>query len=125
VFRLRAEFPYFSNPPQVDGVPVAYLDSVATSQRPIRVLDVERAFLERDNAAVHRGTSQAGGSATERFENARAAVATFVGAMPNEIVWAAGATDALNLIAFGISEANAADAGLAVDGSERFHLGPG
>lgn len=123
VFRLRAEFPYFANPPQMGGVPVAYLDSAATSQRPLRVLDAERTFLEHDYAAVHRGTSQAVGTATERFEEARAAVAAFVGAgAPEQIVWTAGATDALNVVALGIGEANA---GLGVRGSERYALGPG
>ena len=123
VFTLRSEFPYFTNPPMNEGVPVAYLDSAATSQRPRRVLDAERAFLERDNAAVHRGTSQAVGTATERFESARAAVAAFVGAAsPEQIVWAEGATDALNIVALGIGEANA---GLGVRGSERFALEAG
>lgn len=123
VFSLRAEFPYFANPPMNEGAPVAYLDSAATSQRPSRVLDAERVFLSRDNAAVHRGTSQAVGSATEKFESARAAVASFVGAAtPEQIVWAAGATDALNIVALGIGEANA---GLGVQGSERFALAPG
>lgn len=123
VFRLRSEFPYFSNPPQVQGVPVAYLDSAATSQRPARVLDVERTFLERDYAAVHRGTSAAVGSATERFESARELVAAFVGAKnPNQIVWAAGATDALNTVALGIGEVGA---GLGLPGSERFALTTG
>lgn len=122
-FSLRAEFPYFANPPLSGGAPVAYLDSAATSQRPLRVLDSERSFLERDNAAVHRGTSQAVGTATERFESARAAVAAFVGAAtPEQIVWAEGATDALNIVALGIGEANA---GLGVAGSERFALGAG
>lgn len=123
VFALRSEFPYFEFPPMNDGVPVAYLDSAATSQRPRRVLDAERVFLERDNAAVHRGTSQAVGTATERFESARAAVADFVGAAtPEQIVWAEGATDALNIVALGIGEANAR---LGVKGSERFALGAG
>ena len=123
VFTLRSEFPYFANPPMNEGVPVAYLDSAATSQRPFRVLDAERSFLERDNAAVHRGTSQAVGTATEKFESARAAVAAFVGARtPEQIVWAEGATDALNIVALGIGEANA---GLGVRGSERFALGAG
>lgn len=123
VLRLRAEFPYFAHPPMVGGEAVAYLDSAATSQRPARVLDAERNFLEHDYAAVHRGTSQAVGTATERFEGARAAVAAFVGAStPEQIVWAEGATDALNIVALGIGEANA---GLGVVGSERYALGPG
>lgn len=123
VAELRLAFPYFAHPPLVQGKPVAYLDSAATSQRPARVLDAERRFLEHDYAAVHRGTSQAVGSATERFEAARNTVARFVGAAtPEQIVWAAGATDALNIVALGIGEANA---GLGVRGSERYALEPG
>lgn len=123
VFALRAAFPYFADLPVVAGAPVAYLDSAATSQRPAVVLDAERQFLEHDYAAVHRGTSQAVGNTTERFEHARAAVATFVGASaPEQIVWAAGATDAINMVALGIGEANA---GLGVAGSDRFLLEPG
>lgn len=123
VAELRAAFPYFANPPMQEGRPVAYLDAAATSQRPAIVLDAEREFLSTANAAVHRGTSQAVGTATELFEGARAAVAAFVGAAtPEQIVWAENATDALNIVALGIGEANA---GLGVTGSERFALGAG
>ncbi|MBL3679195.1 aminotransferase class V-fold PLP-dependent enzyme [Leucobacter chromiireducens] len=119
---LRAAFPYFAAQDQREGAP-AYLDSAATSQRPAVVLDAERQFLETANAAVHRGTSGAVGAATEAFEGARAAVAAFVGAeAPEQIVWAENATDALNIVALGIGEANA---GLGVAGSERFALGAG
>jgi len=129
---LRAAFPYFAALPELDGRPVAYLDAAATSQRPTVVLDAERSFLSHDNAAVHRGTSQAVGTATELFEGARARIAAFVGAAtPEQIVFAENATDALNMVAIGIAEANAVvpglgtSAGLGVPGSERFALGPG
>lgn len=123
VDQLRAAFPYFANPPLVGGQPVAYLDSGATSQRPTAVLDAERHFLETANAPVHRGTYQAVGTATELFEGARAKIAGFVGATaPEHIVWAENATDAINIVALGIGEANS---GLGVAGSERFLLGPG
>ena len=123
VLDLRAAFPYFASHP-VSGDPApAYLDSAATSQRPAAVLDAERDFLEHHNAAVHRGTSGAVGEATLAFEGARAAVARFVGAATSEqIVWAENATDALNIVALGIGEANA---GLGVAGSERYTLGVG
>ena len=124
VAELRAAFPYFAH---LDATPgsAAYLDSAATSQRPSVVLDAERRFLESANAAVHRGTSGAVGQATESFEGARAAVAEFVGApAPEQIVWAENATDALNILALGIFEANAGDA-LGVPGSERYRLEPG
>jgi cysteine desulfurase/selenocysteine lyase len=105
------------------GRPVAYLDAAATSQRPSAVLDAERHFLETANSAVHRGTSGAVGAATAAFEGARARVAAFVGAAsPEQIVWAENATDALNIVALGIGEANA---GLGVAGSDRYLLGAG
>ncbi|MGO1538686.1 MAG: aminotransferase class V-fold PLP-dependent enzyme [Leucobacter sp.] len=120
---LRAAFPYFAHPPQTNGRPAAYLDAAATSQRPSVVLDAERDYLSAANAAVHRGTSQAVGTATELFEGARAAVAEFVGAAtPEQIVWTENATDALNMVALGIGEVHA---GLGVAGSERFELGAG
>ncbi|MFC5337864.1 aminotransferase class V-fold PLP-dependent enzyme [Leucobacter denitrificans] len=123
VAELRAAFPYFAAIDATDGSAPAYLDSAATSQRPAVVLDAERAFLERSNAAVHRGTSGAVGAATGAFEGARDLMAEFVGAESSEqIVWAENATDALNLLALGIGEANS---GNGVSGSERFHLGTG
>ena len=122
VLGLRAEFPYFAAHDLSESAP-AYLDAAATSQRPAAVLDAERHFLETSNAAVHRGTSGAVGAATEAFEGARAAVAAFVGAStPEQIVWAENATDALNIVALGIGEANA---GLGGAGSERFLLEAG
>lgn len=123
VAELRAAFPYFAAPPLAGGRPVAYLDAAATSQRPAAVLDAERSFLEHANAAVHRGTSQAVGTATEMFEGARARIAGFVGAeSPDQLSFSENATDALNMVALGIADANA---GLGIPGSDRFALGPG
>ena len=124
---LRAAFPYFEAIDALESATAAlkpaYLDSGATSQRPRVALDAERAFLERSNAAVHRGTSGAVGAATGAFEGSRALMAGFIGAAtPEQVVWAENATDAINLLAFAISEANA---GNGVPGSERFALGPG
>lgn len=123
----RQGFPFFANPPVVNGKPLAYLDSGATSQRPARVLDAERDFLERANASVHRGASVATGSATEAFEGARQAVAGLVGAQSDEIVWTMNATDALNVLAQGIAEASGPLAGVGLGGatSERFALSTG
>lgn len=124
VAELRAAFPYFATV-DAQAEPPAYLDAAATSQRLAAVLDAERRFLETANAAVHRGTSGAVGAATEAFEGARARVAAFVGAAePEQIVWSENATDALNIVALGMGEANAGTA-LGVPGSERFALGPG
>lgn len=123
----RHEFPFFANPPMIGERPLAYLDSGATSQRPSRVLDAERTFLERANSSVHRGASVATGSATELFEGARHSVAALIGATADEVVWTMNATDALHILVQGIAEASTPLAGLGLGGatSARFALGPG
>ncbi|WP_242497797.1 SufS family cysteine desulfurase [Microbacterium protaetiae] len=104
VTAVRADFPILSE--SVNGEPLVYLDSAATSQKPRVVLDAERSFLEHENAAVHRGAHTLAAEATERFEDARAAVAAFVGADPDSIVWTSGATCALNLVAYAVGNAS-------------------
>ena len=94
---VRADFPILET--EVDGHPLVYLDSGATSQKPRAVLDAERDFLERANSAVHRGAHTLAAEATELFEDARATVAEFVGAEPEQLVWTSGATAGLNLVA--------------------------
>ncbi|WP_396643995.1 aminotransferase class V-fold PLP-dependent enzyme [Microbacterium sp.] len=96
VAAVRAEFPILGT--EVDGRPLVYLDSAATSQKPRAVLDAERDFLERANSAVHRGAHSLAAEATELFEDARATVAGFVGAEPEQLVWTSGATAGLNLV---------------------------
>ncbi|WP_288114517.1 aminotransferase class V-fold PLP-dependent enzyme, partial [Microbacterium sp. SCN 71-21] len=91
---LRADFPLLDR--EIDGHPLVYLDSGATSQKPRIVLDAEREFLERENAAVHRGAHTLAAEATIRFEDAREAVAGFVGAPAEQLVWTSGATAGLN-----------------------------
>ncbi|MFN8077871.1 MAG: SufS family cysteine desulfurase [Kineosporiaceae bacterium] len=99
---LRRDFPLLSR--TVGDAPLAYLDSGATAQRPRSVLDAERAFLETSNAAVHRGAHTLASEATDAFEDARAAVAAFVGREPEELVWTRNATEAINLVAIGLSD---------------------
>ncbi|TPW73486.1 SufS family cysteine desulfurase [Schumannella sp. 10F1B-5-1] len=120
LFRLRADFPALQR--QVNGHPLAYLDSGATAQRPVAVLDAERRYLETANAAVHRGAHLMAAEATELFEQARATVAAFVGAGEDEIVWTSNATEALNLVAYGISNASLGRGGAA---AERLRIGDG
>lgn len=100
---LRADFPILAE--QVNGHPLAYLDSAATSQKPLAVLDAERDFLTHANAAVHRGAHTLAAEATELFEDARATVAGFVGAAPEQLVWTSGATMGLNLVAYSLGNA--------------------
>jgi cysteine desulfurase/selenocysteine lyase len=98
---LRADFPLLRR--EVHGEPLAYLDSGATSQRPRAVLEAERRFVERSNAAVHRGAHTVAEEATEAYEQARIAVAAFVGRTEDELVWTRNATEALNLVTYGLS----------------------
>jgi len=117
VERLRADFPMLSR--TVNGHPLVYLDSGATSQKPTRVLDAERAFVERYTAAVNRGAHTLAGEATELFEGARATIAAFVGADADEVVFTSNATEAINLVAYGISNASLGRGG---DSASRFRL---
>jgi cysteine desulfurase / selenocysteine lyase len=117
---LRADFPILSR--TVDGHPLVYLDSAATSQKPRAVIDAEVAFLTSENAAVHRGAHTLAAEATELFEDARATVAGFVGAAPEQLVWTSGATAGLNLVAYAIGNATL---GRGAPESARFALAPG
>ncbi len=96
--RVRAQFPLLARTLRNDA-PLVYLDSGATSQRPDVVLDAMRDFDARSNSAVHRGAHQVAEEATEAYEQARAAVARFVGADADEIVWTKNATEGLNVLA--------------------------
>ena len=100
---LRADFPILHRTVR-DDKPLVYLDSGATSQRPIQVLDAERDFLLNSNAAVHRGAHQLAEEATDAYEGARADIARFVGADVDELVFTKNATEALNLVAFAMGD---------------------
>ncbi|MFY9808140.1 MAG: aminotransferase class V-fold PLP-dependent enzyme, partial [Pseudonocardiaceae bacterium] len=100
--KIRADFPILSRTVR-DSRPLVYLDSGATSQRPRQVLDAERAFLEQHNAAVHRGAHQLAEEATDAYESARARIAAFVGAQPDEVVFTKNATEGINLVAYALS----------------------
>src|SRR3954470_22946888 len=116
---VRGDFPILGRTVR-DGRPLGDLDSGATSQKPTTVLDAEREFYERHNAAVHRGAHQLAEEATDAFEAAREAVARFIGAQPAEVVFTKNATEGLNLVAYAMS--NAVTAG---PEAARFALGPG
>jgi len=100
VAKVRADFPILSR--TINGHPLVYLDSGATSQRPNQVIDAEADFYRYHNANAHRGLYQLGEEATELFEGARAKLAAFVGApAPETIVFTRGTTESMNLIAYG------------------------
>ncbi|MEX5298247.1 SufS family cysteine desulfurase [Kocuria sp. CPCC 205292] len=113
---LREDFPLLA------GTPTVYLDSGATSQKPLAVLDAERDFYVHRNAAVHRGAHALAVEATDAYEEARRVVAGFVGGTERELVWTSNATEAINLLAYSFSNATAGRGG---QEAERFRLGPG
>ena len=95
---IRADFPILKRVMR-GGKQLAYLDSGATSQRPVQVLDAERDFLTTSNGGVHRGAHQLMEEATDAYEQGRADIAAFVGADADELVFTKNATEALNLVA--------------------------
>ncbi|WP_458317694.1 cysteine desulfurase [Mycolicibacterium brisbanense] len=99
VTRIRADFPILSRVMR-GGSQLAYLDSGATSQKPLQVLDAERDFLITSNGAVHRGAHQLMEESTDAYEQGRADIAAFVGAEPDELVFTKNATESLNLVAY-------------------------
>src|SRR5258706_4909032 len=104
VAAIRADFPILKRTGR-GGNPLIYLDSGATSQKPVAVLDAERAFNVTSNAAAHRGAHLLGEEATDALEGARERLARFIGADAGEIVFTRNATEAANLVAYSISNA--------------------
>ena len=126
VRRVREDFPILDRSVRGGGR-LVYLDSAATTQKPLAVLDAERDYYLTSNAAVHRGAHQLAEEATEAFEGARSRIAAFVGARPDEVVFTRNATESLNLMAYAFSNATAKaahGAPLPV-GAERFILREG
>ncbi|WP_066286247.1 SufS family cysteine desulfurase [Arthrobacter sp. B6] len=103
VMRIRNDFPVLGQ--LVNGRPLVYLDSGATSQNPLSVIEAEQEFYEQRNAAVHRGAHFLAVEATEVFEDARQTVADFIGADYSETVWTSNATEGLNLVSYALSNA--------------------
>ena len=104
VLRIRNDFPILSR--SMGGQPLIYLDSGATSQNPISVIEAEQEFYEQRNAAVHRGAHLLAVEATESFEDARETVAAFLGAGVDEIIWTSNATEGLNLLSYAFLNAS-------------------
>lgn len=96
---IRADFPILKRVMR-SGNQLAYLDSGATSQRPLQVLDAEREFLLTSNGGVHRGAHQLMEEATDAYEQGRADIAAFVGADADELVFTKNATESLNLVSY-------------------------
>ncbi|WP_397363854.1 cysteine desulfurase [Paenibacillus sp.] len=102
---LKKQFPILQQ--DINGHPLVYLDSAASSQKPAVVIEALKHYYEWDNANVHRGVHTLGSRATDAYENAREKVARFIGAARREeIIFTRGTTTALNLVASSYGPAN-------------------
>lgn len=97
VERLRRDFPVLQR--TLHGRQLVYLDSAATSQKPLPVLDAMERYYHTSNANVHRGVHTLGNEATDAFEASRLRVAEFIGADPTGLIFVRNATEGLNLVA--------------------------
>jgi len=96
---VRADFPILSR--QINGKPLVYLDSAATSQKPAIVIDSMDDYYRRYNANPHRGVYTISEEATAAYEAARQRVATFIGAAtPKEVIFTRNTTEAINLVRY-------------------------
>jgi cysteine desulfurase / selenocysteine lyase len=97
--KLRADFPILQQ--EINGKPLAYLDSAVTAQKPRQVLDAMTHFYETSYGNVHRGVYGLAERATEAFEGARDRIARFVNAPSSrELIFTRNATESLNLVAY-------------------------
>lgn len=99
---VRVQFPILSR--QINGKQLVYLDSAASAQKPNCVLDAMSDFARTSYANVHRGLHTLSNEATNAYEGARTAVAQFIGAQTDEIIFTKGATEALNLLAHSLGQ---------------------
>src|ERR1700709_1578807 len=115
---IRKDFPILTR--EVHGVPLVYLDSANTSQKPQVVLDALNEYYAKHNANVARAVHTLGSEATMLFEQARDKGAAFINAADrNEVIFTKNSSEALNLVAYSLSNATT------TPGAERFRLGPG
>jgi cysteine desulfurase/selenocysteine lyase len=103
--KIRADFPILGQ--SIHGKPLVYLDSAASSQKPMQVLDAMDEYYKTTHANVHRGVHTLSEQATAQYEAARAKVSQFLGACcPKEVIWTRNATEAINLVAYTWGRAN-------------------
>jgi len=103
---IRSQFPVLERQ-TADGVPLVYLDSTATSQKPLVVIEAMNAYYRRSNANIHRGVHTLAEEATAMYEGARVKVADFINAPdPRQIVFTRNTTESINLVAYTWARAN-------------------
>ncbi|MET3576364.1 cysteine desulfurase [Bhargavaea ullalensis] len=107
-FDIKSRFPILNQ--EVNGHPLVYLDSAATSQKPDTVIETISRYYERDNSNVHRGVHTLGNRATDEYEGARQKVADFINAASvQEVIFTRGTTTSINMIAQSYGRANVSE----------------
>mgnify|MGYP003449784209 FL=1 len=102
---IKRYFPILNQ--EVNGYPLIYLDSAATSQKPIQVIEAMKKYYEFDNSNVHRGVHTLGNRATDAYEGAREKVRNFINAKSmKEIIFTRGTTTSINTVASGYGRQN-------------------
>ncbi len=101
VNKIRKDFPILTK--TVNGKPLIYFDNGATTQKPKVVIESIVKFYSEQNANIHRGVHTLSREATVLFENARKTVANFINANPDEVIFTAGTTDGINIVAGGLN----------------------
>ncbi|MBE7469311.1 MAG: cysteine desulfurase [Anaerolineae bacterium] len=110
VQRIRQDFPILQQ--QVNGKPLVYLDSTASSQKPLSVIEAMNTYYREYNANVHRGIYQISEKASEAYETARKKVGRFINARSwREVIFTRNATESINLVAYswGLNNIKAGD----------------
>jgi cysteine desulfurase/selenocysteine lyase len=106
VARIRADFPILTRQVHPD-VPLVYLDSTASSQKPLAVLEAMDTFYRRSNANINRGVHTLGEESTTAYETARQKVAGFIGAAsPRQVIFTRNTTESINLVMYSWGRAN-------------------
>ncbi|KAB8131781.1 cysteine desulfurase [Gracilibacillus oryzae] len=97
---IREQFPILDQ--EVNGHPLVYLDSAATSQKPIQVIEALNSYYRQNNSNVHRGVHTLGTRATDQYEGARNKVKQFINAYSTqEVIFTRGTTTAINMVGYG------------------------
>ncbi|HLC48735.1 MAG TPA: cysteine desulfurase [Candidatus Norongarragalinales archaeon] len=102
--KIKPDFPTLRR--KVNGKELVYLDSTATAQRPVQVIQAMDDYYNNYNASVHRGIYTISEEATDRYEKAREKIARFINARPQEVIFTRNATESLNLVAYAYGDAN-------------------
>ncbi len=102
VDKIKKDFPIFSQ--KINGRSLVYLDSAATSQKPFIVINETTRYYSEYNSNIHRGAHKLGELATIAYEEAHEKVAKFIGAEIEEIIFTAGTTESINLVAYSLTK---------------------